>query len=262
MVMPGSDWAAAGHSMGGGTLGELVGIEPRVRTIIGMQAAANSAAEIPIDNFDGNAYWIAGSVDRIVHPAIVHDWFSRAATNGRHDCYFLVDGMGHLGPLDSPSNSEPLPGAEQSRQHRRLLGGLLRLEMKGEEELAAAIFSEQVSGDPVSRECAHFAPLLWANAQGGGTTLVTLGTAARQNGTPAIAWSPAPDQRQTAFGLLGIDAGQAQRVYSGSGALSGVLEPPVVSAAGFSGQTLWVTAVALGAGRAPQLGNTVTVAIP
>jgi len=262
MVTTGSEWAAAGHSMGGGTLGELVGIEPRVRTIIGMQAAANGAAEGAIDGFEGNAYWIAGSVDNIVRAATVHEWFSRAAGNGRHDSYFLVEGMGHLGPSDNPPNNEPLAGAEQSRQHRRLLGGLLRLEMKGEDGLAPEIFSEQTIGDPIGRECAHFAPLVWAEAQGGGSTLVTLGTAARQNGAAAIAWSPAPDQRLTTFGLLGIDAGQAQRVFSGSGSFPGILEPPAVSAAGFSGQTLWVTAVALGAGRSPQLGNTVAIAIP
>lgn len=262
MVDPGGDWAAVGHSMGGGTLGELVGIESRVRTIIGLQAADNRIGEANIDLYDGSSYWIAGSVDFIVRPSTVRDWYVQAADRGLRDTYFLVEGMGHTGPLDNPPNNEPLPGAEQAREHRRLVGGLIRMEIRDEYELAEELFSESIPGDPTSRECANFDPVVWARPDAPGTTLIALGGAGRQFGGMAFAWSPAPAQQSTRFGLLGIDAAQALQVAQGPGGSSGVLEPPAVVAAGSSGTTLYVTAIAIGAGRSARLGNTVAVAVP
>ncbi len=262
MVDPGGDWASVGHSMGGGTLGELIGIEPRVRAIIGMQAANNGIGEANIDLYDGASYWIAGSVDNIVRPNTVRDWYVQASDRGLRDTYFLVEGMGHSGPLDNPPNNEPLPGAEQAREHRRLVGGLIRMEIRGEFELAEELFSESIPGDPTSRECANFEPVMWARPDTPGTTLITLGGAGRQFGGMAFAWSPAPAQQATRFGLLGIDPAQAFQVAQGPGGPSGVVEPPAVAAAGSSGTTLYVTAIALGAGRSARLGNTVAVAVP
>lgn len=261
MVAPGTEWASTGHSMGGGTLGELIGIEPRVRTIIGMQAAANGAGEMPVENFDGQCYWIAGSVDNIVRPNTVRSWFERANRN-RHNVYFLVNGMGHLGPIENPPNNEPLPGAEQARQHRLLLGGILRYEMKGEEDLGKEVFSMQTLGDPTDRECANFAPVVWGAPDTPGSTQLALGTAARMFGGVALAWSPTPAQRQTPYGLLGLDPLQTVRIFAGTGGASGVVEPLPFDASAFTGQTLYVTAAALGGGRSPQLGNTVTIAVP
>ena len=56
------DWGASGHSMGGGTLGLLIGIEPRVRTIVGLQSAGPEGEGADhMRAFTGIAAQVAGS---------------------------------------------------------------------------------------------------------------------------------------------------------------------------------------------------------
>jgi hypothetical protein len=80
------DWAASGHSMGGGTLSFLIGIEPRVRTIVGLQALFTAKGVDNMRDYTGNPYQIAGEVDMLVPWETVHDWFVEAVS-ARHNVF-------------------------------------------------------------------------------------------------------------------------------------------------------------------------------
>ncbi|MBC8327314.1 MAG: hypothetical protein H8E31_01040, partial [Planctomycetes bacterium] len=135
MIRAGAEWSVTGHSMGGGTLSLIIGIEPRIQTIIGLQAAATDAnGNANMAAFGGRAFWIAGSRDRIVNSGTVRAWYDRARSSER-DMIWEIQGMGHTGCTDNPANNEPLPGPEQHRLHRRLVTGLLRAEILGDEDL-------------------------------------------------------------------------------------------------------------------------------
>lgn len=131
IVEVGKDWAAIGHSMGGATLAFLVGLEPRVQTIIPLQPAApESSAENNLRNFEGTSVWIAGSEDWICPPVVVRNG-RNLCVSAKRNLYVLVQGMGHSGCTDSLPNNEPLPGNEQMDVHKRIVVSTLNAEMKG-----------------------------------------------------------------------------------------------------------------------------------
>ncbi len=210
MAAPG-DWSAIGHSMGGGTLSLLIAIEPRVSTIIGLQAAAADASgNGAMASFPGAVFMIAGSVDRIVRPATVHHWTDLAdptqGGNSRRDLYWEIQGMGHLGPTDTPPTNERMAAGEQSRVHRRLLTGILEAELRGREECYLDLLGEGVDF-PADRESVCAEPILWA-----APSLATLGTV--DFGLASIpatlglrAASFVPASIPTAYGTLGLSPG-------------------------------------------------------
>lgn len=215
-------WAAVGHSMGGGALSHLIGIEPRVSTIIGMQAA--SADPPGPDNmraYQGAGLWIAGSVDGIVPPGTVRAWYNRAEQAQRR-FFFVVDGMGHAGPLDNPPNNEPMPGATQQAVHRRMLTAFLDAQIRGNEAAFAFLAGEVGSGAPwtMEQDCAD--PILW----GGGTDLsasgARFGVLGEAGQRVSFAWSTALGSTSTPFGPSGLDLG-----------FGGVLDPILLPAEGF-----------------------------
>lgn len=253
------DFAASGHSMGGGTLGVLVGVAPRVQTVIGLQAAEAGAGEQPMADFEGRAFYIAGSVDNIVPASTVHEWTERAVKTDRNT-YYEVIGMGHSGCVDGPPNGEPLPGAEQARMHRRLLTGILRAEMKGEEDLYSDLFGGGIAVEPVEIECRNVMPPVWASWDSVQQEVV-VGAAARNSGTLALGWSFNTASVQTPFGLLGIDSATAVPVYQGGLNATGVLELALPVESAWLGRTMHFTALASGY-TTPGFGNVASVDVP
>jgi predicted dienelactone hydrolase len=202
MARPG-DWAAVGHSMGGGTLSLLIGIEPRVRAIVGMQAAdADSPGETNMNNFTGAGMWIAGSVDNIVPPATVRRWYQRATSAARRS-YFLVTGMGHVGPTDNPGNGQPMPGSEQQAVHRRLITPFLDAELRGDDSAYEFIYGSSVDA-PWTVEQSSPQPILW-----GGHEATSTSAEFAIHGMPfsnaVFAWSTALGSTVTPFGLADLD---------------------------------------------------------
>ena len=197
------DWAAIGHSMGGGTLSLLIGIEPRVRVIVGMQAAeADPPGPLNMISFTGAGMWIAGSVDAIVPPATVRLWYQRATSAARRS-FFEVIGMGHLGPSDNPSNNQPMSAAEQQAVHRRLITPFLNAEMNGDVAAYEFIYGSTVSA-PWSVAQSSTQPILW-----GGASASSSGAEFGVHGVPfsnaVFAWSTALGNSMTPFGAAGID---------------------------------------------------------
>lgn len=259
MADAGGPWSAVGHSMGGGTLTQLIGIEPRVRAIVGLQAADNSAGYASLQAWTGRAWWIAGSADWIVPPGVVHDWYERAAPNSERDVYWEVIGMGHTGCTDTPGAGDPLPAAEQQRLHRRLVAAVLRAEQLGDENVLFDALGAGAAGEPLLLESFCSLPPTWA-IEGGAS--IAVGAAARSGGTAAIAWSLTLGNYATPYGPLGFDPRSATVVFQGPAGFSGAVAAVVPPQAGWSGRTIGFAALAGGGGRPARLGRTVLVDYP
>ncbi|MCH2102354.1 MAG: hypothetical protein MK209_10585 [Planctomycetes bacterium] len=204
MAMVGVDWAAIGHSMGGGTLSHLVGIENRVRAIIGMQAASSDEpGPSNMRAYTGAGIWIAGSVDRIVRPNVVKAWYDRAEVAERR-MYVNVQGMGHSGPTDTPPNNEPMLGADQKRVHLRILTLFLDAELRGEDSAYEYLVSKIGMGAPWTYEQQSARPILW-----GGEDLTSssalFGIHGLNSSVAVFAWSAQLGSSSTPFGDTGID---------------------------------------------------------
>jgi len=260
MVEAGAPWGAAGHSMGGGTLPLLIGIESRVEVIVGLQAAANDAGNQAVMDYRGRGYWVAGSVDSVVPPRTVHDWPERAQ-NSERNIYFKVMGMGHSGCVDNPPNNEPLAGSEQARLHRRLVAGIFRAEMRGEEGLYQEFVGSGMDTEPVEMESRCYRPAIWASWDAGNQA-VQVGGTGRLHGILDLGWSFHTAAQMTPFGLLGIDLGTSTPVYHQRLSSSGADEVALPVAPGWFGQTLYFTGLASGQGAASRLGNVAAVAVP
>ncbi len=259
MADPTAIWSALGHSMGGGTLSELIGVEPRVRNIIGLQAADNSAGYGAMAAYSGAAYWIAGSVDNIVFPHTVHDWLERAQATSRRDLYWEVIGMGHGGCTDEVGTGDPLPGPEQHRLHRRLCTALLRSEADGEEDALGTTLGAGAAGEPLEAESFCAEPPLWV-VEGGASILV--GAAARSLGGSGIAWSLDLGNYSTPYGNLGFAPASAVPAFFGNAGFDGVVETVIPPEPAWVGRTVGFAAFAAGAGRLPRLSRTALVDYP
>lgn len=255
-------WGASGHSMGGGVLHRLIGIEPRVQVIIGLQAASQSGstATTNINNYTGAAFYIAGEVDSIVPPATVREWYLEADIAPR-SFYFEVLGMGHNGCLDFPPDNEPLPGAEQHRIHRLLVAGLYRAEMLQEEDLYIEILGEGIASEPVIYESDCSVPPLWAEESGQAPGNLAVGIAGAPGMRGLTAWSLVPDNQQSPYGLIEIDVNAAtivaDEVLSGPAAIEDLV--PIQGS--WSGQTVYIQGLVVGGGSG-QVSRMVAIDFP
>ncbi|KAA3612426.1 MAG: hypothetical protein DWQ01_04575 [Planctomycetota bacterium] len=255
-------WAASGHSMGGGVLARLIGIENRIEVIVGLQSASQSGSE-PLQNmqsFSGRAYQIAGSEDWIVPPAVVYDWFANADAALRNQ-FYQVEGMGHTGCTDTPSIFETMPPAEQKRLHRRLLTGLLRFEMLGHFELLPDLFGEGIQIEPVVYQADHEMPVFWADESRNGSGDLAVGLAARNGERALMAWSLVPAAQQTAYGLLGLDPASLVVFSDTVLPLGGKVREILPTQPAWSGQPLYLQGLSIGVNNT-QLSATRTLNIP
>lgn len=260
MVAPGTDWTVTGHSMGGGTLSLLIGIEPRVRTIIGLQAASmNATGNNNMRAFTGRAYWIAGSVDWIVPSGTVRAWYDRGDSAARN-VFWEIQGMGHVGCTDLPAVGEPLSGPEQLRLHRRLVGGLLRAESRGEEDLFVWTLGQGFAGEPSLQQSRCIDPPLWARLGPAGTTVET-GLAGHHGRGGVLAWSLVPGSSATIYGELGLSRNDLVLASQGRLDATGVLRLDLPVQPAWSGQTLYLQALALRPGGGA-FSRTAALAIP
>jgi hypothetical protein len=239
------DWAAAGHSMGGGTLALLIGFEPRVRTIIGLQSAALGGAAVQnMQAFTGKAFQVAGSVDWIVPPSMVYTWFENALSASRN-IFFLVEGMGHTGCTDTPPNGEPLPGPEQARLHRRLVTGLLRAEMRAEEDLYVDLVGEGMAVEPVTRQTDCEDPPFWARQSAFQPDQLVAGLGGSEENNALMAGSFIPASISTPYGELGLDPSALVVFYSAVLPASGWHESSLAIQPAWTGRTVYLQGLVL-----------------
>jgi dienelactone hydrolase len=201
----GGEWAAIGHSMGGGTLSHLIGIETRVRAIVGMEAAdADAPGPANMMAYTGAGMWISGTADWVVPPATVRLWYQRAGVANRRS-YFNVEGMGHAGPTDTPANNEPMPGADQQRVHMRLITTFLDAELRGNDGAYEYTFGNTYAASPPwALSQSYLRPALWGGlaATTGGSEFGVHGAAFTNT---VFAWSTQLGNSSTPFGNAGID---------------------------------------------------------
>ena len=119
--------------------------------------------------------------------------------------YFLVEGMGHTGCMDNPAGNEPLPGPEQARLHRRLVTGLLRAEVRQEENLHADLLGEGMETEPVIREVDCEDPPFWVRESllAPGKLLAGMGAYPSPYGLMMLSLNSA--SIPTVYGTLGLD---------------------------------------------------------
>lgn len=210
MAMVG-EWAAIGHSMGGGTLSHLIGIEPRVQTIIGMQAADSDApGPANMRAYQGAGLWIAGTADFIVPPGTVKRWYNRAEPAERR-FYVNVQGMGHTGCLDDPPRNEPMPGWQQHAIHRRMLVAFLDAQLRDDEASYEYLVGGVGSGAPWTLEQNSLDPILWGGEQISAGSGV-FGVHGVPGAQVVFAYSQGLGSTTTPFGDLDLDASQGGRL--------------------------------------------------
>jgi len=261
MVIAGAEWSVTGHSMGGGTLALIVGIEPRIRTIIGLQAAAaDPPGNANMAAFGGRAFWIAGSRDWVVRTGTVYAWFDRARATER-DLFWEIQGMGHTGCTDTPATNEPLPGPEQHRLHRRLVAGILRAEHLGDEDVYHALCGQGWAAEPSRQQSRSALPPLWTRLPAAGVA-VEWGLAGVQGQLGLLAWSLVPGSVTTAYGTLGLSPPDLVLRFQGSLGGDGLQGDSLPGSAAWSGRTLYLQGLALHPGGGGALSRTAALAIP
>ncbi len=261
MVLAGAEWSVTGHSMGGGTLSLIVGIEPRIQTIIGLQAAStNATGNANMSAFGGRAYWIAGSEDWIVRSGTVYAWFDRA-TSSERNLFWEIQGMGHVGPTDTPATNEPLSGPEQHRLHRRLVAGILRAEHSGDEDLYHALCGQGWATEPSRQRSRSAQPPLWVHLPAGGTEL-EIGLAGVQDQPGVLAWSLVPGSTSTAYGTLGLSRPDLEIHFQGSLGGDGLQLSTLPVSPAWSGLPLHLQGLALHPGGTGAFTRTATIQIP
>lgn len=159
-------WSAVGHSMGGATLGELIGIEPRIDATVGFMAYegdpgyyTNAAA------FDGAALHLAGTHDTTAPPAMQLDWFL-SHTSARRNLIYEITGAGHQAVTDFRDNEEPMSDANQFDIVAYLASTFLRAEVMGDEDLYAELLGPDTAVIPGQRGSRGRDPVAWATGDG------------------------------------------------------------------------------------------------
>ncbi len=258
------DWAAVGHSMGGDALGSLVKNEPRVRTIIGLQAWNGSQSSTQIGSFTGSAFWIAGTADATCPPSFSKTWYT-LCRNANRNFYFEVIGMGHLGCTDYPSPSDPMPPSEQTRVHKRIVTPILQAEMLGQDGQYEWVVGQGLSyGEPWTRMQLCTSPILWGGFQP--TALgIEMGVIGLSGRTCIYAGSLSTGSSSTPFGNSGLNLNQGGKLGSvqlnsnGYAAWSQLLDPR------YSGRTVFSQAAvfeSLPTGLTGSLSKVLTIQIP
>jgi len=267
MAAPG-DWAASGHSMGGGSLMYLIAAEPRVRLIVPLEPyrgpllGGSAGGEANLAAFDGRAFFVAGEVDGVVPPFTkVHVYFEEAGLAPR-DLFYLVLGGGHSGSTDSPPTNEPLSAPEQQRVHRLVVAGVLRAESLGEEDLFYDLLGEGLLADPLSFESDSEDPPFWAQESALQPGTLAEGLAGGPGDRALLAWSLVPASKPTPFGILGLKKSALVKVFDGSlSSPDGAVEVRVPGRASWRGRTLYLQGLVRN-GATGRLTRVVAIAVP
>ena len=231
-------WAAVGHSMGGGTLFDMIVIEPRLDIIVPLEPADTSAASHTfLQTWTGSALMVAASHDPLVPEAVVRGWWMDARSASRAVLAY-IEGGGHNGVLDETDPGGLLPHDEQRRLHQRLAAGFLRAERYGEEDRFGDLIGRGMATEPL-RAAAHCVdPALWLYEDLSGTHVGMCGATGRWAG---IASNTSLGTTPTPLGTLDL-ANVGVSVVAIERTATGIVEGEV-----FSGSGLYLQGVSAGA---------------
>lgn len=129
------DWTALGHSMGGATLGKLLGLEPKIRTAVAfMPYEGDPAYYDAVRGYDGSLLVLSGTNDTTAPPALQQEWMEAADTTARSLLIQIAD-MGHQAVTDLSFDDDPMPDDLQLEIVSALATTFVRAEQRGEEAL-------------------------------------------------------------------------------------------------------------------------------
>ena len=247
LVDPDRPWSAVGHSMGGGALGYLAGVEPRLHLLIAMEPYhgrynGGSLGALPgFESHRGPAMFIGGSVDDWTPVGTMARVYYDTAALAQRNHLTVVLGAGHYAPEDYPVGAlaDPLPWPDQHRLHRRLVTGMLRAEILGEEDLYYELVGEGILDEPLSVEVRAHQAAFWVQESTHFSNFLVLGMTAWPGDALVFARSGVPASRNTPYGVLGLDTAALEIVTRDESPLDGVLEVLLPIQASWAGTTLW-----------------------
>ncbi|MEQ1504341.1 MAG: MYXO-CTERM sorting domain-containing protein [Myxococcota bacterium] len=200
-LVSGDDWTALGHSMGGATLGKLLGMEPRIRTAVAfMPYEGLSPYYEAVRGYDGSLLVLSGTNDTTAPPPLQEAWMDAADTAGRAVSILLQD-VGHTAVTDLTFNDDPIPDDVERELVIRLGTTFVRAEHGGEEDLWAELIGP--SDDVRTFRSRSHDPIGWATLDG---ATATFGVAALEDAT--------------ADATFGVDAALSDPSAAGDVALS------------------------------------------
>ncbi|MDP7062171.1 MAG: dienelactone hydrolase family protein [Planctomycetota bacterium] len=218
-----------GHSMGGGSLTYMMGLEPRIQTYVPMEGYINGLGfdSQGLDNmraFTGSILVLAGSLDDDAPPLENAKRMYDQCILAKRRHIVMLEGAGHGGCTDNPPTNEPMSQSEQQRLHRRYVGAFLRAELYGEEELYGEMFGFGADLEPVAHKGEATAPSFWATPEVVSPNTISVGMTGLPGENSLMVWSLTPANLSTSYGTLGLDPRTASVLASSKIATDGTLE--------------------------------------
>ncbi|MDP6761985.1 MAG: hypothetical protein QF903_09885 [Planctomycetota bacterium] len=240
----GGAWAAWGHSLGGAAIFHMLEYEDRVDVVALMEG---KHVDVPtIATFDGTLMSLSSSHDNVAPPHNNSRVFYDEAVSAERRAFPEIVGGGHNGGLDFPFEIDPLPHFQQHRLHRRYLGGFLRAERLGEEDVYLQLFGAGSDDEPMTLEGEYSRPALWIGIGADQPHLLTTGVLGMPAERAVFAWSSRLNPGQGLDGGFGIDLGRGdvflKREVGGSGLVETTMALPSLP----PGETLFVQAECVG----------------
>lgn len=170
----GGDWAVGAHSMGGVALAELVGIEPRVQTVVGyMPYEPDGEQWRPYASFTGTAMMLSGTDDTTATPAMVELWHERLSAADR-SLYFNLEGAGHQAISDFEWGEDSMGDAEQRALVLALSSDLLLATREGDDRYYQSLLCDLPSPAAPHRSMSH-RPITIADPDGDDRVSLSIG---------------------------------------------------------------------------------------
>lgn len=223
-LIDGGDLGVFGHSLGASALFFYLPREPRVRAALSLQPYVGPKYGGVAGGFAGAAEYaerlvvLSGTEDEVTHPETQNRLWFEGTPCASWRLWTIVDGMGHLGPLDSPPAPQKgsLPMDEQLRVHRLYATALFRATLRGEEELLERLTAPADVGAGFEHHAAERGPELCFLLIEGGARPLALPV--RPGAGPA---APLPPGVRPHLARLHLNAhGRARRVQHPAGSLS------------------------------------------
>ncbi|NCG18058.1 MAG: hypothetical protein GWP91_03480 [Rhodobacterales bacterium] len=195
-------WSAMGHSMGGGTLGKLAGLEPRIQNYVAfMPYEGETTYYTNVANFTGNYLVITGNQDTTAPTAMGLRWFANTESTAR-SLYYGIEGAGHQAVSDFEWGAEPMSDAVQLEMVSEMAADFLMAEVFGEEERYEWLTGPDSARFPAVIYSLGTVPALWAHLDG---DVISLGITAGPDDTVSVFFGTAPGSTHTVAGTAALD---------------------------------------------------------
>ena len=204
------DYVAVGHSRGGAAAQYLIGLDPRVIAVAGLEPSfVNNITPLGnIASWDGHWLFVAGEVDTI-NPVSEVKNILKKATGATRRVFVKILGAGHAGPIDPDIpgvGGDPMPHDEQLKLHKWMTTAYIEAELRGIEDAYHQIIGGAAQVDDLEHESTCPEPALWVVEQDiTNPSSITFGLAGSRNDVALIAVSPSAASIPTQYGDLLID---------------------------------------------------------